>query len=54
MKRKEFRKAAISAQAIARAIHFAVSQPEDVDTSEIVSRPTASPHRCEKAQHCWA
>jgi len=41
---KEFRKVAISAQAIARAIHFAVSQPEDVDTSEIVVRPTASPH----------
>jgi len=41
---KEFRKVAISAQAIARAIHFAVSQPEDVDTSEIVIRPTASPH----------
>lgn len=41
---KEFRKVAISASAIARAIHFAISQPEDVDTSEIIMRPTASPH----------
>jgi NADP-dependent 3-hydroxy acid dehydrogenase YdfG len=41
---KEFRKVAISASAIARAIDFAISQPEDVDTSEIVIRPTASAH----------
>lgn len=41
---KEFRKVAISAAAIARAIDFAISQPEDVDTSEIVIRPTASAH----------
>lgn len=41
---KEFRKVAISPYAIARAIHFAVSQPSDVDTSEIIVRPTASPH----------
>ncbi|WP_312458985.1 SDR family oxidoreductase [Comamonas sp.] len=41
---KEFRKVAISASAIARAIHFAISQPADVDTSEIIMRPTASPH----------
>nr|WP_312987789.1 SDR family oxidoreductase [Comamonas koreensis] len=41
---KEFRKVAISASAIARAIHFAISQPVDVDTSEIIMRPTASPH----------
>ncbi|MEJ5151600.1 SDR family oxidoreductase [Comamonas sp. MYb396] len=41
---KEFRNVAISASAIARAIHFAISQPADVDTSEIIMRPTASPH----------
>ncbi|PCD00193.1 SDR family oxidoreductase [Halopseudomonas pelagia] len=40
---KEFRKVAISASAIARAICFAVEQPDDVDTSEIIVRPTASP-----------
>lgn len=41
---KAFRKVAISASAIARAICFAVEQPDDVDTSEIIVRPTASPH----------
>lgn len=41
---KEFRKVAISASAVARAILFAISQPEDIDTSEIIVRPTASPH----------
>lgn len=41
---KTFRKVAISPFAIARAIHFALSQPADVDTSEIIVRPTASPY----------
>lgn len=41
---KAFRKVAISASAIARAICFAVEQPDDVDTSEIIVRPTASAH----------
>ena len=41
---KAFRQVAISASAVARAIHFAISQPADVDTSEIVIRPTASAH----------
>jgi NADP-dependent 3-hydroxy acid dehydrogenase YdfG len=41
---KEFRKVAISADAIARAIAFAVEQPDDVDVNEIIVRPTASPH----------
>ena len=41
---KEFRKGAISADAIARAILFAIEQPEDVDVSEIIVRPTSSPH----------
>ncbi|MBI4749058.1 MAG: SDR family oxidoreductase [Acidobacteria bacterium] len=38
-----FRKIAIPAEAIARAIAFAISQPDDVDVSEIIVRPTASP-----------
>lgn len=39
---KEFRKIAISADAVARAIAYAVEQPDDVDVSEIIIRPTAS------------
>lgn len=30
--------------AIARAILFAVSQPDEVDVSELIVRPTASPY----------
>lgn len=41
---KTFRQVAISPFAIARAIRFAIEQPEDVDTSEIIVRPTASAH----------
>jgi NADP-dependent 3-hydroxy acid dehydrogenase YdfG len=41
---KAFRAIAISPFAIARAVRFAIEQPDDVDTSEIVIRPTASPH----------
>jgi NADP-dependent 3-hydroxy acid dehydrogenase YdfG len=41
---KDFRKIAISPDAIARAILFAIEQPGDVDVSEIIVRPTASPH----------
>lgn len=40
---KEFRKIAIPADAIARAIAYAVEQPADVDVSELIVRPTASP-----------
>jgi len=40
---KEFRKIAISADAIARAIAYAIDQPADVDVSELIVRPTASP-----------
>ena len=40
---KEFRKIAISADAIARAIAYAIEQPADVDVSELIVRPTASP-----------
>lgn len=39
---KELRKIALEPSAVARAILFAVSQPEDVDVNEIIVRPTAS------------
>jgi NADP-dependent 3-hydroxy acid dehydrogenase YdfG len=41
---REFRKIAIPALAIARAIAYAVEQPADVDVSELIVRPTASPY----------
>jgi NADP-dependent 3-hydroxy acid dehydrogenase YdfG len=41
---RAFRQEAIPAAAIARAISFAVAQPADVDVSEIIVRPTASPY----------
>lgn len=41
---KIFRKTAISPFAVARAIQFAIEQPQDVDTSEVIIRPTASPY----------
>jgi NADP-dependent 3-hydroxy acid dehydrogenase YdfG len=41
---RDFRSVAIPADAIARAIAYAVSQPDDVDVSEIIVRPTASPY----------
>ncbi|RKG69668.1 SDR family oxidoreductase [Corallococcus sp. CA054B] len=41
---REFRKDAIPADAIARAIRYAISQPADVDVSEIIIRPTSSPY----------
>ncbi|MDH4612645.1 SDR family oxidoreductase [Pseudomonas sp. BN102] len=40
---KEFRRIAIPADAIARAIAYAIEQPADVDVSELIVRPTASP-----------
>ena len=39
---QEFRKIALSAEAIARAIAFGIEQPDDVDVNEIIVRPTAS------------
>ncbi len=39
---KELRKAALTPEAIARAVLYAVSQPDDVDVSEMIVRPTAS------------
>jgi NADP-dependent 3-hydroxy acid dehydrogenase YdfG len=41
---QEFRKVSIPAEAIARSILFAIEQPDDVDISEIIVRPTASPY----------
>jgi len=41
---KEFRKIAISSHSVAKAILFAIEQPADVDVSEIIVRPTASPY----------
>lgn len=41
----DFRRIAIPAEAIARAIAYAIDQPADVDVSELVVRPTASPYR---------
>lgn len=41
---REFRKVAIAASAIARAIAYAIEQPADVDVSELIVRPTASPY----------
>lgn len=40
---REFRKISIPAEAIARAIAYAIDQPADVDVSELIVRPTASP-----------
>ena len=39
---RRYRKIAIPPDAIARAIAFAIEQPDDVDVSEIIVRPTAS------------
>jgi NADP-dependent 3-hydroxy acid dehydrogenase YdfG len=41
---REFRRIALAPQAVAKAIGYAISQPDDVDVSEIIVRPTASPY----------
>jgi len=41
---RTFRSIAIKPEAIARTIRFAIEQPADVDVSEIIVRPTASPY----------
>lgn len=41
---QEFRRVALHPDAIARAIAYAIDQPDDVDVSEVVVRPTASPY----------
>jgi NADP-dependent 3-hydroxy acid dehydrogenase YdfG len=40
----DYRRVAIGPDAVARAIAFAVEQPDEVDVSEIIVRPTASPN----------
>lgn len=41
---QEFRRIAIPADAIARAIAFAIEQPEGIDVSELIVRSTMSPY----------
>lgn len=41
---KAFRRIAIPPEAIARAVAYAIDQPDDVDVSEVIVRPTASPY----------
>jgi NADP-dependent 3-hydroxy acid dehydrogenase YdfG len=41
---REFRKISIPSMAVARAIAYAVEQPDDVDVSELIVRPAASPY----------
>lgn len=41
---RAFRRVALEADAIARALVYAIEQPDDVDVSELVVRPTASPY----------
>jgi NADP-dependent 3-hydroxy acid dehydrogenase YdfG len=41
---KGFRRIAIQPDAIARAVAYAIEQPDEVDVSELVVRPTASPY----------
>lgn len=41
---RDFRRVAIPARAVAEAIAWAIAQPDPVDVSEIIIRPTASPY----------
>jgi NADP-dependent 3-hydroxy acid dehydrogenase YdfG len=41
---KAFRRIAIQPEAIARAVAYAIDQPDNVDVSEVIVRPTASPY----------
>ena len=41
---RRLRNTAIPADAIARAIAFAIEQPDDIDVNEIIVRPTVSQH----------
>ncbi|ROR89104.1 SDR family oxidoreductase [Raoultella terrigena] len=41
---RAFRRIALPPQAVAQAIGYAISQPDDVDVSEIIVRHTASPY----------
>lgn len=39
-----FRRVALQPESIARAMSYAIAQPDEVDVSEIIVRPTASPY----------
>ncbi|WBV45496.1 SDR family oxidoreductase [Pseudoroseomonas cervicalis] len=41
---RDYRAIALQPDAIARAVRYAIEQPEDVDVNEIVVRPTAAAH----------
>jgi len=41
---REFRRVALAPHAVAQAIAYAIAQPDGVDVSEIIIRPTASPY----------
>jgi len=41
---RAFRKIALKPKSIARAISWSIAQPDEVDISEIIVRPTASPY----------
>ncbi|WP_066098212.1 SDR family oxidoreductase [Xanthomonas massiliensis] len=41
---REFRRIALPPQAVAQAIAYAIAQPDGVDVSELIVRPTASPY----------
>lgn len=41
---EDYRSIALQPAAIGRAVRFAIEQPDDVDVSEIVARPTRSPY----------
>ncbi|MEO0490781.1 MAG: oxidoreductase, partial [Cyanobacteria bacterium J06659_2] len=39
---QDFRKISLTSDAIARAVLYVTSQPDDVDVNEVIVRPTAS------------
>ncbi|URQ62264.1 SDR family oxidoreductase [Pantoea alhagi] len=41
---QSFRQIALQPESIARAMSYAIAQPDEVDVSEIIVRPTASPY----------
>lgn len=41
---RAFRRVALPPESIARAMSYAIAQPDEVDVSEIIVRPTASPY----------
>lgn len=41
---RDFRRIALPPQAVAQAIAYAIGQPDGVDVSEVIVRPTASPY----------